>query len=79
MNDETTFKEDVIIFGKVLCTWCGSNCELIHIEVSKIRNDKKPESYDTIICKECFKDLPDRDGLDKGYDENNLNNDERDY
>jgi hypothetical protein len=53
------YKEDIIIFGRAICTWCGSRTDLIHVEVSKVRANKKPESYDTIICKDCFKDLPD--------------------
>lgn len=79
MKQNRTYKEDLIIFGPVHCTWCGSNVDLIHVEVSKIRVNKSPEIFDTVICKECFKDLPDHEGLDKGYEENNINNDEREY
>lgn len=79
MKSNLTYKEDIIIFGKVVCTWCGSQKDLMHIEVSKIRVNKVPEIHDTVICKECFNELPDHDGLDKGYADNNINNDERDY
>lgn len=74
-----THKEDIIIFGKCLCTWCGSNTDLIHIEVSKIIKDKATEVYDTVICRECYRELPDHSGLDKGFEDEFINNNERDY
>lgn len=54
-ENKTIYKEDIIIFGKVLCTWCGSFSDLMYIEVSKI----KPKiHFDTVICRECYKDIP---------------------
>lgn len=72
------YKEDVIVFGKCLCTWCGSSFDLIHIEVSKIRKDQKPESFDTVICLECFKDIPNNNDREDVF-ESLMRDDERDY
>lgn len=52
------YKENTIIFGKVLCTHCGSDTELIHIEMTIADPDKPWNSWETIICRDCYKDLP---------------------
>jgi hypothetical protein len=75
------YKEDVIVFGKCLCIWCGSSFDLIHINISPVRKDKKPESYDTVICLECFRDIPDNNEREDIFESliNDPNNDEREY
>lgn len=72
------YKEDVIVFGKCLCTWCGSSFDLIHIEISPIRKDEKIQSQDTVICLECFKDIPENTDREDVF-ESLMRDDERDY
>jgi len=52
------YKENAIVFGKVICTHCGSDTELLHVELSALSISKPIDSWDTIICRECFGKLP---------------------
>jgi hypothetical protein len=63
-NDLVFYKNDSIVFGKVLCTHCGSDSELLHVELSALKvigNYKKIESYETTLCKPCYRRLPERE------------------
>jgi hypothetical protein len=56
------YKNDAIVFGKALCTYCGSDCELLHVELSTQNQDtKKISSHETLLCRTCYSELPDRE------------------
>jgi hypothetical protein len=63
MNDnaKTIYKENCIVFGKVLCRSCGKDHDLIYIE--KLTHDRK-DQWEDIICQECWEDLPSYEGND---------------
>jgi hypothetical protein len=63
-KDLVFYKDYAIVFGKVLCTHCGSDSELLHVELSALKvigDEIKVKSYETTICKPCYKDLPERE------------------
>ena len=47
--------ENCTIFCKVTCTHCGSETDLRYIEMTT--NDLK-DQWETVLCKECIKDIP---------------------
>lgn len=57
----TYYKDDATIFCKVVCTHCGSDTELMHVNLSAIDENKKIHSHDTVICRSCYRDLPERE------------------
>jgi hypothetical protein len=57
------YKNDAIIFCKAICTHCGSESELLHVELTAIEtknNKHKFHSNNTILCRDCYKDLPEK-------------------
>lgn len=52
------YKDETIVFGKVICTHCGINTDLLHVELSHISEYKKIYSHETIICRDCWENLP---------------------
>jgi len=50
------YKENCTVFGRVICTSCGINTNLIHIEKQIL----KPvmETFDDIVCLDCWKEMP---------------------
>ncbi len=56
------YRDDAIIFCKVTCTHCGSDTELMHINLSA-RNEINGSitSYDTVLCRGCYRELPSRE------------------
>jgi hypothetical protein len=52
------YRENVVIFGKVQCTHCGINTDLLHVEMSVVDSIRPWNSWDTIICKDCLHNLP---------------------
>jgi len=43
------------IYGKVLCTHCGSDTNLAHINM--VTNDLK-DQWETTLCIDCIKEIP---------------------
>lgn len=58
MNEGIVYKESTTVFGKVVCTHCGRTEDLMHVEMSAIHSSRPYNSFETIICKDCFNDLP---------------------
>lgn len=50
------YKENCIVFGRVTCTSCGTNTDLIHIEKQIL----KPaiSTFEDTICLACWKEMP---------------------
>lgn len=57
----TFYKNDSIVYCKVVCTHCGSDQQLLHVNLSAIDENKKIHSHDTTLCKACYSDLPERE------------------
>jgi hypothetical protein len=52
------YKEESTVYCKVQCRTCGSNHELLEVNLSCINDNGKIESFDSILCKSCYEDLP---------------------
>lgn len=50
------YKENCTVFGRVTCTSCGTNTDLIHIEKQIL----KPtiSTFEDTICLDCWKEMP---------------------
>lgn len=58
------YKNDATIYCKAICTHCGADSKLLHVGLTAIENNEtryKFHSTDTILCRDCYKDLPERD------------------
>jgi hypothetical protein len=58
MKQNIAYKENATVFGKVQCTHCGINTNLLHVELAVLTLSKPWESWDTVICKDCYAKLP---------------------
>lgn len=54
-NAKKVYIENCTIFGKVLCTHCGSDGGLAYIQMST--RDMK-DQWETVLCKACIKEIP---------------------
>jgi hypothetical protein len=61
MREGKVYRENVVIFGKVLCDRCGINTDLIHVEMSVVDSTRAWNSWDEHICRDCLRDLPSRE------------------
>lgn len=54
------YKDDAVIFGKVLCTHCGSDTDLMYVELNAY-DGKEFHTHNTELCRECYRALPTRE------------------
>jgi hypothetical protein len=52
------YKDETTIFGRVVCTHCGINTNLLYVELSWLTENFGVKSSETVLCRDCWEDLP---------------------